>query len=374
MFQMAYGKRLLSAVPRLHSFLPVQIPTFTAAISSSAGSSSSSLLSTESLHARYLAFNVNRLKEQLASRGLGVSGRKLQLVERLASNDVFCARETSTFSGSDTQQDRRWENAGRHYVPAVPQLMETEKPNPLIPVSITPDSRSTRYNIVPEVASTKHLVTPTSSSKNMDELADIPNPILVKEPIYKTEHEKKYDEEKIPAKSTTESFTNQVRTTTSKEDSHATLKATPPIKSPASIPTDTERADGLHELSNILMPVPLEEPTHVTEQHHVTEHSGVRHPMKDATESDISGALTAVSKEDSLLYIMARFPVEVVKDMVEDVFPTTQQSEQEREQKQESVGHQAEAEDGSSQELTKSHKWTLYTIGGLSVGWYFFGY
>lgn len=208
----------------------------------------------------------------------------------------------------------------------------------------------------------------------MDELADIPNPILVKEPIYKTEHERKYDEEKTPAKSTTESFTNQARTTTSKEDSHATLKATSPIKSPASIPTDAERADGLHELSNILMPVSLEEPTHVTEQHHVTEHSGVRHPMKDATESDISGALTVVSKEDSLLYIVARFPVEVVKDMVEDVFPTTQQSEQEREQKQESVGHQAEAEDDSSQELTKSHKWTLYTIGGLSAGWYFFGY
>lgn len=81
MFQMAYGKRLLLAVPRLHSILPVQTPTptFTAAISSSAGSNSSSLLSTESLHARYLVFNVNQLKHQLASRGLKVSGRKLQV-------------------------------------------------------------------------------------------------------------------------------------------------------------------------------------------------------------------------------------------------------------------------------------------------------
>lgn len=118
------------------------------------------------------------------------------------------------------------------------------------------------------------------------------------------------------------------------------------------------------------MPVSLEEPTHVTEQHHVTEHSVVRHPMKGATESDVSGALAAASKEDSLLYIVARFPVEVVKDMMEDVLPTTQQHER----KQESVEYQTEAEDESSQELTKSHKWTLYTIGGLSVGWYFFGY
>lgn len=196
----------------------------------------------------------------------------------------------------------------------------------------------------------------------------------MKEPIYKTEHTKKHDEEKYSAKSATENFTNEARTTTSKEDSHATLKPTPPIKDQASILTDIELADELHELSKILMPISLEEPTHATEQHHVTERSVVRHPMKDATESDVSGALTTVSKEDSLLYIMARFPVEVVKDMMEDMFPATQQPEQKQERKQESVGRQTEAEGGSSQELTKSHQWTLYTIGGLSVGWYFFGY
>lgn len=196
----------------------------------------------------------------------------------------------------------------------------------------------------------------------------------MKEPIYETEHAKKHDEKKYSAKSATESFTNEARTTTSKEDSHATLKATPPIKNPASILADIECADELHELCKILMPVSHEEPTYATEQHHVIVRSAVRYPMKDATESDVSGALTTVSKEDSLLYIMARFPVEVVKDMMEDMFPATQQSEQKQERKQESVGRQTEAEGGSSQELTKSRQWTLYTIGGLSVGWYFLGY
>lgn len=83
-----------------------------------------------------------------------------------------------------------------------------------------------------------------------------------------------------------------------------------------------------------------------------------------ASEADIS------PKDYSLLYIAARFPVEVVKSMMEDIFPVSQQQGQ----MQKSTRQQTETEDESLQELTRSQKITLCTISGLSMVWYIFGY
>lgn len=56
--------------------------------------------------------------------------------------------------------------------------------------------------------------------------------------------------------------------------------------------------------------------------------------------------------------------------MMEDMFSVAEQHGQ----KQESARQQTETEDEGPQELTKTQKRVLYTIGGLSTVWYFFGY
>lgn len=94
--------------------------------------------------------------------------------------------------------------------------------------------------------------------------------------------------------------------------------------------------------------------------------------MGDLVECAMGGvsseAHTTSSKDYSLLYIATSFPVEVVKSMMEDIFPVSQQ------QGQESIRQQTETEDESLQELTRSQKITLCTISGLSIVWYIFGY
>lgn len=55
---------------------------------------------------------------------------------------------------------------------------------------------------------------------------------------------------------------------------------------------------------------------------------------------------------------------------MEDMFSIAEQHGQ----KQESARQQTETEDESPQELTKTQKRVLYTIGGLSMVWYLFGY
>lgn len=89
-----------------------------------------------------------------------------------------------------------------------------------------------------------------------------------------------------------------------------------------------------------------------------------------AMEGITSGAQITSPKDYSLLYIATRFPVEVVKSMMEDIFPVPQQQGQ----IQKSTRQQTETGDESPQELTKSQKKTLCTISGLSIVWYIFGY
>lgn len=117
----------------------------------------------------------------------------------------------------------------------------------------------------------------------------------------------------------------------------------------------------------VIKPGFIEEPT---EQRHGKDYNKRKDPVEGVTERAASKAHTVISKDDSPLYIVARFPIEVVKEMMEDMFPIAEQHGQ----KQESARQQTETEDEGPQELTKTQKRALYTIGGLSMVWYFFGY
>lgn len=114
----------------------------------------------------------------------------------------------------------------------------------------------------------------------------------------------------------------------------------------------------------VLKPGFIEAPT---EQRNGKDYNKWKALVEGATGIVTDKTHTVISKDDSPLYIVARFPIEVVKEMMEDMFSVA-------EQKQGSARQQTKTEDESPQELTKTQKGVLYAIGGLSMGWYFFGY
>lgn len=185
------------------------------------------------------------------------------------------------------------------------------------------------------------------------------------------QYARNHSETKDSVKGITGSEASSVHIAASEKDSHIVPGAVLPTKYPVTTISDAENVSELvaDALVDILEPTSVGELMYITEKY-AKKHRQTRDPVKDTVENVASGAHTAGSREDSLLYIAARFPVEVVKDMMEDMFPVVQQHER----KQENTGQQTEVRDESPQELTEGRKRALYTIGGLSVAWYFFGY
>lgn len=124
-------------------------------------------------------------------------------------------------------------------------------------------------------------------------------------------------------------------------------------------------------LAGVLEDISVEAKAHKTEEQYTKEHNEMKELGKDAIGNIASGVHEVMPREDSLLYLLARFPVEVVKDMMEDVFSTTRHAN--LGVKQEEKGDQKGAKDEGPQQLDSSQRRALYAIGGLSAGWYIFG-
>lgn len=268
--------------------------------------------------------------------------------------------------------------------PAYKTEQHVEKHDKTFPVkstteNFTSEARTTNskegsptvLKIPPPIKDPAKILTDEEGVAELHELANILRSLSLEKLVYVAEQQfiAKDSERRDSVKSTTENTTENITSGAHlQEGSPAVPKAVLPTRHKATTASDAEKVaeSDAEVLASISKPSISREPAYLIEQHYGREASGTKDPVRSVANR----AHTAISKEDSLLYIVANFPVEVAKDMIQDLFPTTQQHEQ----KQESVGHQTEPKGESSQELTKIHKLTLYTIGGLSVGWYFFGY
>lgn len=233
------------------------------------------------------------------------------------------------------------------------------------------ESSPTVLGVTPPIKDPAEILTDEEGVAELHELANILRSLSLEKLAYVAEQQciAKDSERRNSVKSTTENISSGAHL---QEGSPAVPEAVLPTRHKATTASDAEKVaeSDAEVLASISKPSTSREPAYLIEQHYGREESGTKDPVRSVAEGVANRAHTAILKEDSLLYIVANFPVEVAKDMMQDLFPTTQQHEQ----KQESVGHQTEPKGESSQELTKIHKLTLYTIGGLSVGWYFFGY
>lgn len=126
-------------------------------------------------------------------------------------------------------------------------------------------------------------------------------------------------------------------------------------------------------LADVLGDISVEAKAHRSEERYDKEHDEVKESAKGVLGSLPSGFREALSNKDSRLYVAAKLPVDLVRDMVEDIFSTVHEHDQPK-AKQVSTGKHEEAKDEGPQELTDKQRTALYTIGGVSAAWYFLGW
>ncbi|KAI5784596.1 hypothetical protein EDC01DRAFT_662679 [Geopyxis carbonaria] len=145
-------------------------------ISSSAFPKSSSVLVSESQHSHYAGLTLKTLQREASQRNLKITGRKAELIERLASNDIFQSRKNSGSHGFSTTSKRHIELATVSHVPdsvampmAIPRPWDDNKPELPVRVPFLPENDFARYHrreFVPQVKPPHKPVISTASAES----------------------------------------------------------------------------------------------------------------------------------------------------------------------------------------------------------------
>jgi hypothetical protein len=99
--------------------------------------------------------------------------------------------------------------------------------------------------------------------------------------------------------------------------------------------------------------------------------------MAEGIVGNIAGGMQDMTGKDgdSMLRMIGRFPIDLAKDMIEDMMSAGKQfAEEEKREREKKREREEREEDTGPQILTSQERTVMYTIGGLSAAWYLLGY
>ncbi|KAI5846423.1 hypothetical protein DFP73DRAFT_545862 [Morchella snyderi] len=131
-----------------------------------------------------------------------------------------------------------------------------------------------------------------------------------------------------------------------------------------------------YDLAKVLEKISVEVKVH-REQIQGTD-NGIREAkgMAKGIVGNIAGGMQDTMGEDgnSMLRMIGRFPIDLAKDMMEDMMSAGKQFAEEKRGGEKRRERGDRGEDTGPQVLTSQERTVMYTIGGLSAAWYLLGY
>ncbi|KAH8149293.1 uncharacterized protein LAJ45_06833 [Morchella importuna] len=344
-------RRMPAVAQKIHarSFIP------SAAISSSTAFRTLENPSNESIRAQISQASISELKSQLTTRNLPTKGNRSQLIDRLSRS----------LSGSAPPLRAVVVNTIKHTEPG-----EAKRPEAKRPEAERPEAEHDTGN--------------TGAEGSRDTGAKEARTPQAGEAKYQHNHPRDIPEMPDPSELDFKEKEGPIRVPLTPDNKFARYhrhEVVPEVAKPLKLQVTTVLPDASQvldertgDLAKVLEKISVEVKAH-REQVQGFD-NGIRETkeMAKGVVGNIAVGMQDMMGEDgnSMLRMIGRFPIDLAKDMMEDIMSAGKQFAEE--EKRERGKKREREEDTGPQVLTSEERTVMYTIGGLSAAWYLLGY
>ncbi|KAH0607569.1 uncharacterized protein H6S33_002603 [Morchella sextelata] len=337
-------RRTPAVAQKIHarSFIP------TAAISSTTAFRTLENPSDESIRAQISQASVSELKSQLTTRNLPTRGNRSELIDRLSKS----------LSGSAPPLRAAVVNTIKHTEPGEAKRPEAEN-----------DAGNTGAEGGRNTGA-KEAKTPRAG-----------------EAKYQHNHPRDIPEMPDPSVLDSKEKEGPIRVPLAPDNKFARYhrhEVVPEVAKPLKLQVTTVLPDASEvldertgDLAKVLEKISVEVKAHREQVQGID--NGIRETkeMAKGIVGNIAGGMQDMTGKDSdsMLRMIGRFPIDLAKDMIEDMMSAGKQfAEEEKREREKKREREEREEDTGPQILTSQERTVMYTIGGLSAAWYLLGY